>query len=109
MKTRRIMRQKRRERIRAKGKGSSKQPRLSVFRSHTGFTAQVIDDDAGKTIVGIRVTGKNQEIAKKLGAEIAKLCKEKGISRVIFDRGGFRYHGTIQALADGAREGGLTF
>ena len=109
MKTRKEMRYKRTRRIRAKIVGSSGRPRLSVFRSHTGFTVQVIDDEKGATLVAVRAKGKNKLAARSLGTEIAKRCKEKKITKVIFDRGGWRYHGAIQELADAARAGGLQF
>lgn len=102
-------RQKRKLRIRAKVTGSSQRPRLAVFKSNKGFTVQLIDDSVGKTIIGKRSKGKNTQVATALGVEIAKLAKEKHITTVVFDRAGYRYHGTIAALANAAREGGLKF
>lgn len=88
-------------------------PRLSVFKSNRYITAQIINDDTNSTLVYIttaKVSGKGLvEKAKQAGMEIAKLAKAKSISKVVFDRGGFIYTGRIKALADGAREGGLTF
>lgn len=101
--------------------GTTERPRLAVFRSNNHIYAQVIDDTAGNTLVaastltpeirGQLTTGgsNNVEAAKLVGQKIAELCKQKNIELVCFDRGGFRYHGRVQALADAAREGGLTF
>jgi large subunit ribosomal protein L18 len=94
----------RHKRIRAKVKGTSERPRLSVYKSNRYLEAQLIDDSAGKTIASSKM-----EDAKKLGETIAKLAKEKGVKTVVFDRGGFRYTGRIAALADAARGAGLTF
>ncbi len=98
----------------AKIKGSAARPRLVVYRSLTNIYAQIIDDEAGKTIVSastikIKNKGKKSELAKTAGMEIAKAAKTKGIEAVVFDRGGFPYHGRVKALAEGAREGGLKF
>jgi large subunit ribosomal protein L18 len=102
-------RQKRKLRIRAKVSGTAVRPRLAVYKSNTGFVVQLIDDTSGKTIIGKRRTGKNTQTAKELGSEIAVLAKQKNITIVVFDRGGYRYHGAVEALARAAREGGLKF
>ena len=104
----------RRKRVRAKIKGTSDRPRLSVFRSNRYVFAQIIDDIKGVTLVSfgdIKSRGKvkKTESAKKIGLELAKLAKLKNIEAVMFDRGGNRYQGRVRALADGAREGGLKF
>ena len=90
--------------------------RLSVFRSNTNIYAQIIDDASGNTLVaassrdkGFSKTGNKSEIAKSVGKSIAELASGKGISTVVFDRGGYLYHGRVKALAEGAREGGLAF
>jgi len=107
------LRTARRRRIRAKVRGTPQRPRLSVFRSLTRLSAQIIDDEAGKTLVAAstkEVKSKlNAEGAKKLGTLLAKKAKEAKISSVVFDRGGYKYHGRVKALADAAREGGLQF
>jgi large subunit ribosomal protein L18 len=104
------------ERIRSKVHGTTERPRLAVFRSLKHIYAQVIDDASGKTIVSASsrdkdagTKGANAAAAKALGALIAKKAKDKGIKRVVFDRGGYLYHGNIKALADAARENGLEF
>ena len=112
-------RQTRHRRIRKKISGTSSRPRLAVFRSARHIYAQAIDDSAGSTLATsstLRIqkslrktyTG-NKEAAKAVGADVAKKLIEKSISTVVFDRGGFIYHGRVQALADGAREAGLNF
>jgi len=105
-----------RERIRRKVTGTSERPRLAVFRSLKSIYAQVIDDSNGQTIVSASsrekdsgAKGANAAAAKAVGALIAKKAKDKGITRVVFDRGGYLYHGNIKALADAARENGLEF
>jgi large subunit ribosomal protein L18 len=105
-----------RERIRRKVTGTSERPRLAVFRSLKSIYAQVIDDSTGKTIVSASsrdtesgAKGANAAAAKAVGALIAKKAKDKGVTRVVFDRGGYLYHGNIKALADAARENGLEF
>lgn len=107
---------KRHKRVRGKIAGTPERPRLNVFRSETNIYAQIIDDAAGKTLVsasslekGFEGLGSNCEAAKKVGLAIAQRAKDKGIDTVVFDRGGYLYHGRIQALAEGAREGGLQF
>ena len=105
-----------RERIRRKVTGTSERPRLAVYRSLKYIYAQVIDDASGKTIVsassregGSDAKGSNAAAAKAVGALIARKAKDKGVTRVVFDRGGYVYHGNIKALADAARENGLEF
>lgn len=103
---------RRHNRVRAKVKGTSQMPRLCVFRSNQHITAQVIDDEKGKTIIFAsdeKLKGNKSQKAIEVGKAIAKLAQEKKISKVVFDRGGFNYHGRVKALADGAREGGLQF
>ena len=105
-----------RERIRRKVAGTSERPRLAVFRSLKHIYAQVIDDASGRTIVAASSNekdstskGANAAAAKAVGALIAKKAKDKGVKRVVFDRGVYLYHGNIKALADSARENGLEF
>jgi len=98
----------------AKIKGSAVRPRLVVYRSLSNIYAQIIDDEAGKTLVSSstiksKSKAKKSDLAKIIGLEIAKAAKAKGIEAVVFDRGQFPYHGRVKALADGAREGGLKF
>jgi len=110
-----VSRVRRHARIRAKISGTAECPRLSVFRSNKNIHAQIIDDVNGVTLVATSSTslklanGGNIEAAKKVGAEIAKLALAKGIENVVFDRGGFVYHGRIAAVAEAAREAGLKF
>ena len=118
-KTRQDIRQRLHDRIRKKLRGTPERPRLAVFRSQGHIYAQVIDDDAGRTLCAassldkdLRVKAKrggNVASAKDVGALIASRAKEKGVAAVVFDRGGFQYHGRIKALADAAREAGLKF
>ena len=107
---------KRHKRVRAKISGTSERPRLCVFRSNKNIYAQVIDDVSGVTIAsastleaGFDGLGSNKDAAKRVGAEVAKRAIEKGITEVVFDRGGYIYHGRVLELAEGAREGGLKF
>lgn len=109
LKSKKEQRHKRKARIAAIIRGTADRPRFAVYRSNQYISAQLIDDDKRETIVAVRVVGKNVEQAKKIGAEIAKLAKDKKIQTVVFDRAGFRYHGAIAAIADAAREGGLKF
>ena len=108
-------RQRRHQRIRNKIIGTNDCPRLNVFRSNANIHAQIIDDTKGVTLVSCSSVdlklenGGNVEAAKKVGAEIANRAKAKNIENVVFDRGGYIYHGRIKALADAAREGGLKF
>ena len=106
----------RHERVRGKISGTPERPRLCVFRSENNIYAQVIDDVAGNTLAAASSVekdfegfGGNVEAAKKVGKLIAERCLQKGIENVVFDRGGYIYHGRVQALADAAREGGLKF
>jgi large subunit ribosomal protein L18 len=105
-------RTRRHARIRAKVKGTSDRPRLAIFRSNRYISAQVIDDAKGVTLAAATSRGMKggmREVAVKVGADVAKAAKEKGVATVVFDRGGFNYGGTIEALAQGARDGGLAF
>jgi large subunit ribosomal protein L18 len=111
-------RQRVHDRIRKKVMGTPERPRLNVYRSLNHIYAQVIDDLKGETLVAVstaqgkkgeRVTGGNVASAKSVGKKVAELAKQKGISKVVFDRGGYIYHGRIKALADAAREAGLQF
>jgi large subunit ribosomal protein L18 len=112
------MRQKRHHRLRRRLSGTAERPRLAVFRSSNHIYGQIIDDTAGRTLVAASdlepslrdvVDGTKQDRAKRVGAELAERAKSKGIEVVVFDRGGFLYHGRVKALAEGAREGGLQF
>lgn len=104
------LRHSRKRRIRAKVSGTSTRPRLSVFCSLTSIAVQLIDDQAGKTLAAVRSKkGKNTAEASSVGKDIAAKAKELKITTVVFDRNGRKYHGRIKALADAAREGGLTF
>ena len=110
------MRLKRHIRVRGKISGTPECPRLNVFRSNANIYAQIIDDVNGVTLVAASTLEKgfegatgNAEAAKKVGAVLAERAKEKGIEKVVFDRGGYVYHGRVAALAEGAREAGLKF
>jgi len=104
-------------RIRKRIKGTAERPRLSVFRSNTQIYVQAIDDVNRVTLASASskekeiasATGKKSEVATLVGKRLAAVCKEKGIESVVFDRSGYRYHGRVKSLADGAREGGLKF
>ena len=107
---------KRHIRVRAKISGTTERPRLCVYRSNANISAQIIDDERGVTLVSASTLeasfegiGSNKEAAKKVGMTIAQRAIEKGISEVVFDRGGYIYHGRVSELAAGAREGGLKF
>ena len=109
-------RAKRHKRVRSKISGTASCPRLCVFRSTSNIYAQIIDDVAGVTLVSASTAeksfteyGGNKEAAKKIGQIVAERCKAKGIETVVFDRGGYVFHGRVKELADGAREGGLQF
>lgn len=116
-----LARERRHERVRNKIMGTPERPRLSVYRSLDHIYAQIIDDLSGKTLVAASTltkaakgkrgkgSGGNIEGAKAIGAKLAALAKEKNISKVVFDRGGYLYHGRVKALAEAAREGGLVF
>ncbi len=109
------VRQRVHKRIREKLSGTAARPRLNVYRSLNHIYAQLIDDMEGKTIVSASTreakikTGGNLAAAKEVGKQIAEKAKAKGVSKVVFDRGGYLYHGRIRALADAAREAGLKF
>ena len=101
--------------VRSKVSGTAEQPRLSVFRSNKNIYAQLIDDVAGRTLAsassleeGIEA-GKPVAVCEQVGQRLAERAKDAGIDKVVFDRNGYRYHGRVKALADGARKGGLTF
>lgn len=107
-----VSRAKRHNRLRHKVSGTATRPRLAVFRSNTSVYAQLIDDEAGKTIAAAdsrKEKGTRLECAKAVGVAIAKKAAEHKITEAVFDRGGFRYQGIVAALAEGAREGGLKF
>ena len=113
--TRPAKRLRRRRRVRAKVRGTAERPRLAVFRSNRGIQAQLIDDVKGHTVAAVVWTEeqlkalKPMEQAKKAGELLAERAKGAGVTTCVFDRGGYRYHGRVKALADGAREGGLAF
>ena len=113
--TKNAQRLRRRRRVRAKVRGTAERPRISVFRSNRGVVAQLIDDDAGRTIAAVNWTEKElrgldrTDQAKKVGEILASRAKDAGVEACVFDRGGYRYHGRVAALAEGAREGGLEF
>ncbi len=113
--TRPAKRLKRRRRVRAKITGNAERPRISVFRSNRGIFAQLVDDASGRTIAAVNWTEEDlrslarMEQAKRAGELLAERAKAAGVESAVFDRGGYRYHGRVRALAEGAREGGLTF
>jgi large subunit ribosomal protein L18 len=108
-------RMKRRRRVRAKIRGSAERPRISVFRSNRGISAQLIDDGQGLTLAAVNWTEADlrglgpMEQATKAGELLAQRAKQAGVEQAVFDRGGYKYHGRVKALAEGARAGGLTF
>jgi large subunit ribosomal protein L18 len=114
-----VARGRRRARVRARVRGTPERPRLSVYRSNRHLYVQVISDTSGTTLVGASTQSRARrevlkktadvEAAKQVGLLAARLCLEKGISRIVFDRNGFLYHGRVRAVAEGAREGGLQF
>lgn len=118
-KTIRLQRQRRRFRVRKSIRGTAERPRLSVFRSHKHMYAQVIDDDAGRTLAAVSTLekairgdvkyGGNADAAKAIGRLLAERAKAAGVEKVAFDRREYKYHGRIAALADAAREAGLGF
>jgi large subunit ribosomal protein L18 len=114
-KTKPQARLRRRRRVRAKVRGTAERPRLAVFRSNRGIGAQLIDDVAGHTLAAVNWTESDLkslgrlEQAGKAGELLAERAKSAGVETVVFDRAGYRYHGRVKALADGAREGGLKF
>jgi large subunit ribosomal protein L18 len=113
--TKPAQRLRRRRRVRAKIHGTAERPRISVFRSNRGIFAQLIDDDTGRTVASVSWTEADlrglgaMEQAQRAGGLLAQRAVAAGISSAVFDRGGYQYHGRVKALADGAREGGLTF
>jgi large subunit ribosomal protein L18 len=106
---------RRRRRVRAKVRGTAERPRLSVYRSNRGIFAQLVDDDAGRTLAAVNWTEgdikglERMEQAKRAGELLAERAKAAGVERCVFDRGGYQFHGRVGALAEGAREGGLAF
>ena len=113
---RKLERTRRHARVRTKVSGTAERPRLCVYRSNTNLYAQIIDDVAGNTLVAastldkeVKTKKSNVEAAKEVGALIAKKAVEKNIKTVVFDRGGYIYHGVVKSLAEAAREGGLEF
>jgi large subunit ribosomal protein L18 len=106
---------KRRRRVRAKVQGTAERPRISVFRSNRGITAQLIDDVSGTTLAAANWTEPDlrtlsaMDQARRVGATLAERAQAAGVSAAVFDRGGYQYHGRVKALAEGAREGGLQF
>jgi large subunit ribosomal protein L18 len=106
---------RRHRRVRGKIRGTAERPRLAVFRSNRGIFAQLIDDDAARTLAAASwldsrtFKGSKTEQAAEVGKRLAAKAKQAGIETVVFDRGGYLYHGRVKALADGAREGGLKF
>jgi len=107
---------RRHRRVRGKIRGTAERPRLLVFRSNRGIFAQLVDDDAGRTLASASWTalptafkGDKTEQAAEVGKRLAAEAKKAGIDTAVFDRGGYLYHGRVKALADGAREGGLSF
>ncbi len=113
--TKRQQRLRRRRRVRARVSGTAERPRLSVFRSNRGVFAQLIDDRAGHTLAAVNWIEPElrklsaTEQAKKAGELLAERAKAAGVETCVFDRGGYKYHGRVKALAEGAREGGLAF
>jgi large subunit ribosomal protein L18 len=113
--TKGAQRLRRRRRVRAKITGTAERPRLSVFRSNRGVSAQLIDDVAARTIVAVNWTEPDlkglarMDQAKRVGELLAERAKGAGVETCVFDRGGYQYHGRVKALADGAREAGLAF
>ena len=110
-----VSRQRRHARVRKNVFGTESMPRLNVFRSNSHIFAQIIDDEKGTTLVSsssveLKIkNGGNAEGAKLVGADVAKKAKKAGITKVVFDRGGYQYHGRVEALANAARENGLEF
>ena len=113
--TKRQARLRRHRRVRGKVAGTADRPRLTVFRSNRGIFAQLVDDEAGRTLASASWTsvggtdGSKSEQAEAVGKALAEAAKKAGIERCVFDRGGYLYHGRVKALAEGAREGGLQF
>ena len=115
VKTKQQSRLRRRRRVRAKVRGTAERPRIAVRRTNRGVFAQLIDDDRGHTIASVQWTEadlrdlKPADQAKRAGELLAERAKAAGVENVVFDRGGYQYHGRVKALAEGAREGGLVF
>jgi large subunit ribosomal protein L18 len=115
VRTKQAVRLKRRRRVRAKVTGTAERPRIAVFRSNRGVSAQLIDDAAGKTLAHVSWTENDlkslpkMEQAKRAGEVLAERAKAAGVESAVFDRGGYQYHGRVKALAEGAREAGLAF
>jgi large subunit ribosomal protein L18 len=112
-KTREQQRHRRHLRVRKKVSGTADRPRLVIFRSLKHISAQIVDDVAGRTLLTVSSTtletGKKTEKSLQVGKQIAERAKSAGITKVVFDRAGYQYHGRVKAVADGAREGGLEF
>jgi large subunit ribosomal protein L18 len=114
LKTKGERRLRRRRRVRAKVSGTAERPRISIFRSNRGIFAQLIDDVSGHTIAAVSWTEPElrplakEERAKRAGAMLAERARAAGVQTAVFDRGGYQYHGNVKALAEGAREAGLT-
>jgi large subunit ribosomal protein L18 len=116
---RREARERRQSRVRKRVRGTDGRPRLCIYRSGRHMYVQVISDTAGRTLVAVSTLSKelrdalrrtsDREAARQVGLQVAKRCKDRGIEKVAFDRNGFLYHGRVKAVADGAREGGLSF
>jgi large subunit ribosomal protein L18 len=113
--TKQQQRLRRRRRVRARVRGEQSRPRLSVYRSNRGIFAQLVDDDSGRTVASVNWTEpelrslSRMDQARRAGELIAERASEAGVDACVFDRGGYRYHGRIKALAEGAREKGLRF
>jgi large subunit ribosomal protein L18 len=105
--SKKLIQSKRVARIRAKVRGSEKRPRLSVYRSNQKLTVQIIDDEKKYTMFSVQGEGKNIASAKKLGVAIVTKAKAKNIASMVFDRGGYKYHGVVKQIADTVREGGI--
>jgi large subunit ribosomal protein L18 len=113
--TSRQLRERRHRRVRGKVSGTAERPRLAVFRSNLGISAQLVDDLGGKTLAAASwqqlkgFKGSKTEQAREVGKQLAANAKQTGLETCVFDRGGYLYHGRVKALAEGAREGGLKF
>jgi large subunit ribosomal protein L18 len=112
--TKRRARLRRHRRVRAKVAGTAERPRLAVFRSNRGISAQLVDDQAGRTLASaswqaVSASGSKTDQAAAVGKALADAAKKAGIDTCVFDRAGYLYHGRVKALAEGAREGGLSF
>jgi len=117
VKAKRLARERRKRRVRKKIFGTKDKPRISVYKSNRYLYAQLIDDSTGRTLAFVsslkyaerKGSVKSMEVAKRLGEELGKLAKEKGITKAVFDRNGYPYHGRVKALADGIRRQGIKF